>query len=145
MSEYQVENQRPIIKSYVDSVEIVKLQKFVVALYDRIEQLELENDSIRNELSSFSARLSALPNNSTLADTSFLKVKTKRARPKKVEIDAPSKNALYNSLKASASSLLPEVADSIDLNAALEFVSWSVLNGSNPEHSITFLSENIAL
>ena len=159
ISDSQLESQRPILKSYVDSVEIVKLQKFVVALYDRIEQLELENDSIRNELSSLAARLASQSIGTSVSDASFSapKSKAKKSRMKKEEGEQPLLSAQkivdepttskgkFQALKSAASSLLPDAPESIDTNAALEIVSWSILNGSNLAAPIKFLSENISM
>ncbi len=140
MSESQVESQRPIVKSYVDSVEIVKLQKFVVALYDRIEQLELENDSIRNELSSILARSASQPSH-LLSFDSTSKAKTKRIRTKKVESIPSVKMPSFPALISVAAALAHGEAESIDSISAMEIVSWSILNGRNPSAAISLFSE----
>ncbi len=138
----QVESQRPIIKSYVDSVEIVKLQKFSVALYDRIEQLELENDSIRNELSSISARLASLTDNSPSLNSLPIK-KSKRIRTKKVESVPSVKISPFSALSSAVTTAAH--AEPSNSNSALEIASWTILNGRNPSGAIKLLSQSIAL
>lgn len=144
-SESVIESQRPIVKSFVDSVELVKLQKFVVALYDRIELLEMENDTIRNELGLLNAKLSAQSKDLITSDMSFIssKAKNKRSRVKKIEKEPSSSIMTLKSLKSAASSVLKENVESIESQAALELVSWSILSGNDPEGKIKFIAKTL--
>lgn len=156
-SDSPVEVPRPSSKSGVDSVEIVKLQKFVVALYDRIEQLELENDTIRNELSSIHARLASQAPVGSASDMqySLTKSKIKRTRAKKAESEiqdssnrsadneAPAKENQLIALKAAVATVFPDVNGSIDDESSLELFSWSILSGSHPSNAIKLMAESL--
>ena len=136
----------PAQKNSIDSVEIVKLQKFVVALYDRIEQLELENDTIRNELHSMNARISSHQGDGMMPELLPSKSKTKRVRVKNTTVKEPNaKDSSLKFLKSAATSLMPPGSESVDTNSALEIVSWSILSGRNASNSMKLISESLAM
>jgi len=117
------------------------LQKFVLALYDRLEQLESENDLLKSELISISNKLenseesmkrsaSSLPNNSS---SSQKQVKVRKERAKASEIILDPIKSIAASINSSEFNYKPtmekdRILSAMDDDAAVETISWAILN-----------------
>lgn len=133
-------------KMGADAIEITKLQKFVVALYDRLEQLEMENDSIREELRALASRPQVIHDHA--ADVSFTSAKSRNKTKRSIKATeeqledgqakvvqkkkANDKPADFNypAIQTCAASLL-EQPRKLDTKGAMEAVSWSILTNSD--------------
>jgi len=128
------------------------LQKFVLALYDRLEQLEAENDMLKSELSSisnkvesFSDSFSLKRSDSSLSSGPSKAVKHRKARlSKDLEMTTPQNSSNSNNpaelIKTIAAKLVSDnfadrtareqsqIISSFDDELALESISWSILN-----------------
>jgi len=128
------------------------LQKFVLALYDRLEQLEAENDMLKSELSSisnkvesFSDSFSLKRSDSSLSSGPSKAVKLRKARlSKDLEMTTPQNSSNSNNpaelIKTIAAKLVSDnfadrtareqsqIISSFDDELALESISWSILN-----------------
>lgn len=143
-------------KMGADAIEITKLQKFVVALYDRLEQLELENDNIREELRALASRPQVVYDHP--ADVSFTSTKSKnrnKRNTKPVEEangeeqvkvvqkrkvhDNPTEQH-FTAIQSCASSLL-EQPRKLDTKGGMEAVSWSILMSSDPAAVIQAIAQ----
>lgn len=125
------------------------MQKFALALYDRLEQLEAENDMLKTEIMSISKKLEdgeiGLKRNGSIALGNSVKApKSRKSKDRRDENEFIPKEIVENKpiapLKAVAASISikdfdsmsnsvqAKFVESFDEDMALETVSWAILN-----------------
>jgi hypothetical protein len=135
------------------------LQKFVLALYDRLEQLEAENDMLKSELSSVAIKVETFADSFSMkrSDSSLYSNISKPVKNRKNRITKDSENTApqvdnhspENIIKTMAAKIVIEnfeeksvreqahIVSTFDDNLAIESISWSILN-SGKIHEIDF-------
>jgi hypothetical protein len=135
------------------------LQKFVLALYDRLEQLEAENNMLKSELSSVAIKVETFADSFSMkrSDSSLYSNISKPVKNRKNRITKDSENTApqvdnhspENIIKTMAAKIVIEnfeeksvreqahIVSTFDDNLAIESISWSILN-SGKIHEIDF-------
>lgn len=135
------------------------MQKFVLALYDRLEQLEAENDMLKSELSSVAIKVETFADSFSMkrSDSSLYSNISKPVKNRKNRITKDSENTApqvdnhspENIIKTMAAKIVIEnfeeksvreqahIVSTFDDNLAIESISWSILN-SGKIHEIDF-------
>lgn len=121
------------------------MQKFTLALYDRLEQLEAENDMLKSEIMAISSKIDTPERFSGANQVSNSKqVKPRKIKEKKDEVGTEEAQISYQNpidlIKSAAARITisdyesksiqekNRLLASIDEDSALETISWSILN-----------------
>lgn len=116
-----------------------------MALYDRLEQLEAENDLLKSELLSISGKLENQERNgNSFSGSSQKPSKLRKIRERKEEyatqgtqlpsqinfepIKTIAASLVTNDFELRSSSEQQRILSAIDEDSALETISWSILN-----------------
>lgn len=117
-----------------------------MALYDRLEQLEAENDLLKSEMLSLSNKFEnqEINGNVFLSSSSQKPAKVRKIRGRKEELATQETqlpaNVTYDPIKTIAANLITKdfdlkpisekhrILSAIDEDNALETISWSILN-----------------
>lgn len=117
----------------------MQLQKFVLALYDRLEQLESENDLLKSEILSISNKFkNSEDSNNKRSSQNSSNQKQLKSRKDRVERETPRK--LFDPIKILAANIRSadfdyqsvqekdRIISAMDEETAVETISWAILN-----------------